>query len=178
MSVESWARRTSGLLVPAMGFATARWRWQCWGCGCSSYKDCNDCYTGGAWPSTLWLDVPAPSNGTCSNCSWYGQTYALSKMFDCFYQFQASGSGAGPCGPLLTYTPTLSIFGGMQIDAGQCQLAVIIGLDDGVIGGPGFEAEWRLNLDGPVSQINHTLTLYAASGAICDFVGSTVDLYE
>ena len=60
MSVESWARRASGLLVPTMGFANhPLGRFQpCVG-PCCPPSNCTDCVSDDdILPASLWVDIP------------------------------------------------------------------------------------------------------------------------
>ena len=81
MSVESWARRASGLLVPRMGFANhPLGRWQpCVGPCCGFITppiDCEDCGFGNM-PESLWVDMPTLTGG-CSGCdAAYGGTHSV-----------------------------------------------------------------------------------------------------
>ena len=65
MSVESWARRASGLLVPTMGFAHPLGRFQPCAEPCCE-KNCEDC--GETMINGIWVDIPPLVNNGCVNC--------------------------------------------------------------------------------------------------------------
>jgi len=69
MSVESWARRASGLLVPTLGFAHKLGRFQpCVGPCCGEEPvTCSVCPEGTA-PAALEITIAGVTNNDCSNC--------------------------------------------------------------------------------------------------------------
>ena len=74
MSVESWARRASGLLVPTMGFANPLGKFQvCPGPCCFDPQTCLDC--GNALYQGVWVELPELANARCQNCAMIGGTY-------------------------------------------------------------------------------------------------------
>ena len=95
MSVESWARRASGLLVPTAGFANhPLGRFQpCVGPCCEEGVVCNQCLNNLA-PEQLEVTVTGVTSGLC-NCSSLNGTFVLDWQggYSCTWCVSAGGGG-------------------------------------------------------------------------------------
>ena len=181
MSVENWARRASGLLLPMRSLA-APWRFlPCESC-CFSPTSCNDCYDG-TLPSTITVDLPALADGIWEGCcDGFENTYILDQdeSFPCKY---ATLIGFGPC---LAYHRLQVTFLKWPEDQ-QCYLIVLLGLllSPPPDGAPTTCVQWVLGpLDAPVSGgtipffSHHCSALQSPGGSShCTGTGTEVEVY-
>ena len=169
MSVESWARRASGLLVPTFG-VTAPWRWLgCFGCSCQDCSGCGDSISPG-----VWVDLPALADGECIACSLLESSVYLSqRLNNCTRYYKAFSAICAPAG----YGNNLFAYYAFNESPylGKCSLWVR--LEIVVSGGPQVYTYWATQLDTPASPIDHVLS-NISSGPICDATGTTVHVYQ
>ncbi len=136
MSATNWLRRASGLIVPRVGFSTAAWEFQNWGCCCEATfppdGTCQDCLPGGSFPfpASMWVDISNVVDGTCSNCSSYNSTYQLT-LSSCQYVYNLNyPPNAGPCvcdnrtGVVLAIAVTFSV----NAEGDGCDVGAVINI--------------------------------------------------
>ena len=170
MSVESWARRASGLLVPTMGFANhPLGRWQpCVGPCCGVPEACTDCFPG-AEPESIWIDVPAIANGTCESCADWEGTYELLRFYTC--QWGIAVTKHCPCSPL--YYPIADLMVWTEVVAEKCRWSAFLRTCVGTT----QNVQWRLERNDAVSSFDVTIPFYVNTGTQCDGTGTEVRVY-
>ena len=167
MSVESWARRASGLLVPRMGFADhPLGRFQpCVGpcCGCTLLADP---------PPTLWVDLPNLGPGCCAN---------FEATFEVTLDPGITEIGGAPaqqwdleispaiCGPVVE---TLQVIA--QDLGALCRMTVNL-----LMPNLAHFLQWRYDSYSSFPDpINESISYAAQQAAPCSGVGTTVHVYE
>ena len=177
MSVESWARRASGLLVPRMGFANhPLGRFQpCVG-PCCEEPLCTDC---GDWFS-VWADLPALVDGSCADCELAERTVKLGTWTGGAWAYCGGDAGGGAsyfCGWYLNW-----FWAHYAVENGQCYLYAQ--WFDQLSGYPPYATHitWRLKLSSPASPLDHVIPFYEESEndphLECSGVGTTVRIYQ
>ncbi len=168
MSVESWARRASGLLVPTMGFANPLGRFQPCPDGdcCPPCFTCSDCYNG-TIPGALWVDLPLWSNSLCPNCADFEQTIQVTRVIpDPFLGVCGwMGDVVGNC-PSAGNTATVTVFLFSTFEQCRLQVELFSGFYT-----PNVLELWRHdNVNCSINEINHSVPWVGHTGAaMCDF---------
>jgi len=171
MSVESWARRASGLLVPTLGFANhPLGRFQpCVGpcCGCES--------CGVSLAPGVWADITGVLNGTCSDCEDLNTTWNVGDVTSACEAYTDVGDLCSFYWLFVQY---------VVVD-GQCCLDVLLYR--------WFEnpywcyryVRWRKVLSGYADPLDHTVPYYEddmdcgpGTDPVCEFRWSSVHVYQ
>ena len=179
MSVERWAKRASGFLVPTLGLANLTGQMQPCPDGdcCDEFAPvtCLDCYDG-TMPNSVWIDFPALGNVVCAVCDSYEDTYVAGNpsptQQPCIWGFV--GTVPGSCFPFreITMQYAIALFGTL------CRHFVSFSIRGQ------FDVEqsisWLLDPPSPVSTIDLTLNFSAETHTVehCDPVGTTVHIFE
>ena len=92
MSVESWTRRVSGLLVPTLGFSNKLGHFQpCVGPCCEYGEESGDCpYCDGS-PLYIEVTISGASNNLCTACANLDGTYLSYYSNTCGWTFPSIG---------------------------------------------------------------------------------------
>ncbi len=163
MSVEGWARRASGLLVPRLGFANLAGQMQ----PCPDGECCGSgitlpCYTGDI-PLSIWIDLPALGNGTCQDCADYAGTYQATWDTIGGYWLALPTNHCGFNNAVLIHLIEVG---------GQCSIVV-----EFFIAGAFSSVVWSLVV-GVISAFDHVVPFSTDDSQVCLGTGTTVYVYE
>ena len=180
MSVESWARRASGLLVPTAGFAKhPLGRFQpCPGSCCFAPESCEDC---SGSPESLWVDIPPLTDlgAEYCDCSDLDGTYQVTKQSPCRWESSPQATACDDGGIYLngTFWISVSISYDHYNFPGVCSIIVQLN-----IGSNAWWLRWGQIISSFADPIDFPSVpcygVYCYFYTMCGGVGTTAAVYE